>query len=489
MHHPLIYEINTWPWLKDLRDRYGSQITLNDIPEEIINQELTKFDAIWLMGIWERSPESRRIARNHAGLQGEFHKTLNNLKTEDIVGSPYAIYGYHLDPHLGTMEGLQSFAARLHKRKIKLIVDFVPNHVACDHSWSQSHPEYFIQGTTADLEQDPNTFFQSEDSIFAHGKDPYFDAWTDTLQINAFSQSLRDEIKQLIKWIASFADGVRCDMAMLLNTTVFQQTWKNQASTPLPREFWEEIIGAVKGEYPEFIFIAEVYWDMEWDLQQLGFDFCYDKRLYDRLRHGDMNLIRGHLNAEWKYQKKLLRFIENHDEPRAFSTFGEKKAKILALLLYTLPGARLIHQGQVQGRKIKFPVQLGRLPRETRQTWLEYYYRELLDLNFFEAGSEGSWHQINPEITLKYNKLNPILSYYWDFPSRIVLVLCNFADYELKITIPTLNFNPSKNILNLSWVFNSDVGFVEEREMVHDEDSFTYTIPKLTGTILMWNKK
>ena len=487
--HPLIYEINTWPWLKDLSKNYGIQILLDNLPEEIISQELASYEAIWFMGIWERSPQGRKIAQTHPGLQIDYQKTLKNLKNKDIVGSPYAIYSYRVDPQIGSNGGLQTLAKRLHDHGIKLIVDFVPNHVACDHPWIRNHPEYFLQGTDIDLKEQPKTFFQTESGIFAHGKDPYFDAWTDTLQFNAFSQELRDEIKNLLKWIASFADGVRCDMAMLLNTNIFQKTWTNKAINSLDQEYWREITKYVKFDYPDFIFIAEVYWDMEWELQQMGFDFCYDKRLYDRLRQGNIDSIRGHLKADWNYQKKLLRFIENHDEPRAFAIFGSEKSKMLALLLYTLPGARLIHQGQRQGRKLQIPVQLGRIPNEANQSWLEKFYKALFDLNIFDSSFEGSWHLLSTDQLPNRKELNPILSYYWDFPSKIILVLCNFAEYEISSTLPMKSFNPSGASLSLYCALNSHVGVVQKDKIITYNETINFTIPKLTGKIFVWNKE
>ncbi len=78
---------------------------------------------------------------------------------------------------------------------------------------------------------------------------------------------------------------------------------------------------------PGFCFMAEVYWDLEWTLQQQGFDYAYDKRLYDRLREGHARPVREHLLAGLDYQDKLARFLENHDEPRAAATFPPRRAR------------------------------------------------------------------------------------------------------------------------------------------------------------------
>src|SRR5262249_36697057 len=151
---------------------------------------------------------------------------------------------------------------------------------------------------------------------------------------------------------AEQCDGVRCDMAMLLLSDIFQRTWGERAGAYPAQEYWSEIIQAVRHSHPDFLFMAEAYWDLEWTLQQLGFDYCYDKRLYDRLEHEDANSVRGHLMASLDYQQKLVRFIENHDEPRALAAFPLAKARAAAVTTSTLPGAKLFHEGQFEGRRV-----------------------------------------------------------------------------------------------------------------------------------------
>ena len=124
--------------------------------------------------------------------------------------------------------------------------------------------------------------------------------------------------------------------------------------------------------------MAEVYWDMEWTLQQQGFDLCYDKRLYDRLVHDPPDSVRGHLQADGAYQQRLIRFIENHDEPRAALTFGPARGRAAAVVMSTLPGARLYHDGQLEGFRTHLPIQLGREPDEPSDPDLRSFYGRLL---------------------------------------------------------------------------------------------------------------
>ena len=157
-------------------------------------------------------------------------------------------------------------------------------------------------------------------------------------------------IGELVK-IAGQCDGVRCDMAMLVLRDCFQQLWypllpQSEFDQKIPGEFWDQAIEAVRRVNPDFKFIAEAYWDMEWTLQQQGFDFCYDKRLYDRIVGRDVAGVRGHLRAELAYQSRLVRFLENHDEPRAAATFSSDVHEAAAVITFLSPGLRFFHQGQ-----------------------------------------------------------------------------------------------------------------------------------------------
>jgi hypothetical protein len=156
-------------------------------------------------------------------------------------------------------------------------------------------------------------------------------------------------------------------------------------------EYWAELITAVKNRHPGFLFIAEAYWDLEWNLQQLRFDFCYDKKLYDRLEHAPAESVRLHLCADMGYQNKLLRFIENHDEPRAAATFSPAKERVAALTMATLPGIKLFHEGQFEGRKVRPPVFLGRRPNEPVDQDLRTLYRRLLAAVDKPVFREGQW--------------------------------------------------------------------------------------------------
>ena len=301
-----------------------------------------------------------------------------DFRAEDNVGSAYCVRRYMVDEQLGGNQGLAVARSELARRGLRLILDFVPNHVASDHPWVLAHPEHFIQGTADDARSDPASFLERDGRVYALGRDPHFPAWADVLQLNAFATGLRRASIDTVLDIAGQCDGVRCDMAMLMLNRIFERTWSRRAGPPPATDYWQELIPAVKRSHPDFLFLAEAYWDLEWELQRQGFDFCYDKTLYDRLEAGDADGVRLHLSADRGYQARLLRFVENHDEARVAATLPPAKARAIAVAAATLPGARLFHEGQFEGRAVRPPVFLGRRPAEAPDEELRVFYGRLL---------------------------------------------------------------------------------------------------------------
>jgi hypothetical protein len=387
-----LYEINTWVWLSELRSKHGQGIHLGSAPSAEWDAIASLgFDAVWLMGVWERSPAGTAIVNRNPQLLQDFGRALPDFRTEDNVGSPYCIRRYVADAQLGGPLGLAQARRELAQRGMQLVLDFVPNHVAPDHPWVGAHPEYFVPGTADDLKNDPASFLEASGTIFACGRDPYFPAWPDVLQLNAFHPGLRRAAVETLSGIASQCDGVRCDMAMLLLNSVFERTWSGRAGRRPATDFWSEVIPSVKLFHPDFLFIAEAYWDLEWELQQQGFDFCYDKRLYDRLEPDNAESVRLRLCPDLIYQTRLLRFLENHDEPRAATAFAPEKEQAAAVVTSTLPGARLFHEGQLEGRRVRPPVFLARRPDEPVNQTLRAFYGKLLKAINASAFRDGEW--------------------------------------------------------------------------------------------------
>jgi len=390
--HPVIYELNTWVWLNELSRKHAKPVNLGTVPKQEWDALASRgFDAVWFMGVWERSPAGIGIAMRNTGLLEDFRRALPDFSADDNVGSPYCVRRYVVDEHLGGPQGLAAARKALAARGLRLVLDFVPNHVAPDHPWVVEHPEYFIRGDKSDLGRDPASFVEAGGNVVASGRDPFFPAWPDVLQLNAFQPGLRQAVVETVSEIAGQCDGVRCDMAMLMLNGIFERTWGARAGEKPASEYWTTVIPAVKAKWPDFRFIAEAYWDLEWELQQQGFDHCYDKKLYDRMEHGNAEDVRLHLLADLSYQTGMVRFSENHDEPRAAAAFPDGKGRAAAVAILTLPGARLLHEGQFEGAKTRLPVFLGRRPAEPVDRDQLAFYQRLLEATRPDAFRKGAW--------------------------------------------------------------------------------------------------
>ena len=324
--YPALYQINTRVRLTELSRSIGRPATLDDISDaELDRLAAMGFDWIWLLSVWQTGPAAMHISRTQPAWRREFEHTLPDLHEQDIAGSGFAIRAYTVHADLGGDAALARLRERLRARGLSLMLDFVPNHMAPDHPWVDEHPDFFVPGTEEDLARAPQNYMRVPTKkgplLLAHGRDPYFDGWPDTLQLNYGKAQLQQAMIGELQRIAGQCDGLRCDMAMLVVPEVFERTW-GIACQP----FWPKATAAVRQRHPDFTFMAEVYWDMEWTLQQQGFDFTYDKRLYDRLREMHARPVREHLCADPDYQDHMARFLENHDEPRAAAGLRSRSA-------------------------------------------------------------------------------------------------------------------------------------------------------------------
>lgn len=423
---PRIFEINTWAWLHELSAARGEPVTLATVASGTWDDvAAVGADVIWLMGVWERSPAGAGVARHEQWRVEDGRAYLPDFTLDDVVGSPYCIRRYVPDGHLGGWDGLAAARAELRARGMGLILDFVPNHVAPDHPWVTEHPHYLIRGTEADLLERPGEFVPAGGAIVALGRDPYFPPWPDVLQLNAFDEELRHASVEILTTIGEHCDGVRCDMAMLVMNDIFSHTWGRWAGDPPAAEYWPAVIPRVKEHCPDMVFLAEAYWDREWALMQQGFDYCYDKRLYDRLQQGDPHNVRLHLQAGIDYQMRLVRFIENHDEPRASAVFSPGALRAAAVVISTLPGAILYHQGQFEGRKLRAPVALGRWPAEGEDAALAQFYRRLVEVS--GTLRQGQWRLCAVEGWPDNDSARNIVSWCWSTGDASSVVAVNLA--------------------------------------------------------------
>jgi hypothetical protein len=432
---PVIYEIDTRPWLTAIGERVGQAVTLADVPAAVWDEVARAgLDAVWLMGVWERSPAGLAVARHDSRLQAAFHHALPDLRPEDVSGSPYSVRRYEADGRLGGRTGLAVARSELARRGLKLILDYVPNHVAPDHPAIHQYPSWFIHGTDADLERDPGGWFRAGGHVLARGRDPYLPPWPDVAQLNAFDPGLRAAAAETMIAIADQCDGMRVDMAMLVTNEVFARTWGDRAGPAPGSEFWPEAIDRLRKEHPQVVLIAEAYWDTEFALQQQGFDFCYDKRLYDRLARETAATVRVHLSGDREFQRRLLRFTENHDEQRAATAMPGGRDRAAAVAVATLPGATLWHDGQFEGRRVHLPVFLTRAPEERADEDKAAFYHRLVEI----AGGlrRGEWRLLEAHGWPDNDTHESVLAWAWHDGRPHHLIVVNLSGKPAQARIP-----------------------------------------------------
>ena len=430
--YPALFQINTRVRLAERAAALGRRATLDDIPDgELDGLAARGFDLVWLLGVWQTGEAARRISQSNGEWLKEYRRVLPDFRESDVCGSCFAIQDYRVHIDFGGPDALARLRQRLRDRGLRLILDFVPNHVAPDHLWVAEHPEWFVSGTEELLASQPQNYrrIQTGDGsqILAYGRDPYFAGWSDTLQLNYGIPELQQAMLGELSRIASQCDGVRCDMAMLALPEIFERTWGIRGPA-----FWPRVTEAVRAAIPGFLFLAEVYWDLEWTLQQQGFDYAYDKRLYDRLAEGHARPAREHLCAGLDYQDHLARFLENHDEPRAAASFMPDTHRAAAVVTFLSPGLRFFHQGQREGKRVRIPVHLGRGPIEATDHEIAQFYDDLLERLKDPAFRDGAWQLLECRPAWDGNGTwDDFIAFSWTGPGAARrLVAVNYAPHQ-----------------------------------------------------------
>lgn len=400
---------------------------LQDVPDSFFTDVAQSFDLIYVLGIWEVGPIATQIAVDN---MLKWH----GLPREDVCGSCFAIKGYQVAQEFGGDVGLDLFVNKANKHGLGVILDFIPNHVGIDHPWVQNpapHQQNFIVSAANDISADDSRYFRivGQQKPMAHGKDPYFPPWSDTAQLNYESQELRDAMCEIVENLAKRCQGVRCDMAMLVLDDIFGKTW-NRA---VKYDFWKIIVKRVKTINPNFLFIAECYWGLEDRLTEEGFDYCYDKALYDELI--------GPLNVELIKSKLMkvnrCRFLENHDEQRASVVWNDPQYyAVAAVITYLAPGLRFYHDGQREGRSLRLPVQKRSYPREpldeaarSKRAGIAALYERLIPLANSPIIKKGQFSalEVKPS-NVKDTAYTSLLSFEWEYGSNKILVIINCSD-------------------------------------------------------------
>jgi glycosidase len=437
-----LYQINTKPYLTAIA---GRGATLDDIPDKLLNFLASQgFELFWPLGVWSTGPTGKKISRSNTQWLSECLEVLPDLREDDICGSPFAISSYVVDPTLGGDPALARLRERLHTRGLKLITDFVPNHIGFDHPWVLEHHDFIIsaiESTNINSDEKDSWIKLPDGRTVAFGRDPNYPGWIDTVQLNLFNPGLRDALTAELASIAERCDGVRCDMAMLIEPDVFKATWGERAAH-LVSDFespWPKMIRAARERHPGFLFIGEVYWGFDSRLQNHGFDYTYDKTLYDLILAHKAPQIREHLGRPIAYQQRCLRFLENHDEARIASKLNHREHLAAALITHLAPGLHLIFDGELEGRRLRVPVHINRAPNEKLQPEVERIYRDLIPLLNSPTIRFGRWILLNTREAWHDNFTHKnYIAFLIEHPLQTLLVSVNYAPYRGQsfITIP-----------------------------------------------------
>jgi glycosidase len=395
---------STHVWMDQLTKKYQRQISrLDQIPDEELDQ-IAKwgYSALWLIGVWERSPSSKRIKH-----------ILGNI---DAESSAYALYSYEIAQELGGYEAFQNLRDRAANRRIKLAGDMVPNHTGIYSEWIVNHPEWFIQlphppypsytFNGENLSQNPNIGVYIEDHYYDktdaavvfkrvdfntgdtryiyHGNDGTSMPWNDTAQINFLNPEAREAIIQTILHVARMFPIIRFDAAMTLTKKHHHRLWwpepgsggdipsrsehgliKEEFNKRMPKEFWREVVDRVAKEVPNTLLLAEAFWLLEgYFVRSLGMHRVYNSAFMNMLKHEENSkyrlLIKNTLEFDPQILKRYVNFMSNPDEEPAVQFGKDDKYFGVAVLLVTMPGLPMFGHGQIEGFAEKYGMEYRR---------------------------------------------------------------------------------------------------------------------------------
>lgn len=396
---------NTYVWLDQLSKKYGRHIKyLSDVPDEELDLIRSwNINALWLIGIWERSYASLRIKH-----------LMGNI---DAVASAYSLYDYVIAEDLGGEQAFENLDWRCKQRGIRLASDMVPNHVGLISKWVIEHPEYFIQTsyppfpnyrfTGENLSNHPDIEVRIEDGYWSksdaavvfqridkrtgdvryiyHGNDGTQMPWNDTAQLNLLNPEVREALIQTIMHVARKTSIIRFDAAMTLTKKHYQRLWfpkrgragdipsrsefamsQEEFDAAMPNEFWREVVDRMNAEMPNTLLLAEAFWLMEgYFVRTLGMHRVYNSAFMNMLKKEEndkyRDLITNTLEFNPEILKRYVNFMSNPDEETAIRQFGsDGKYFGVCMMMATLPGLPMIGHGQIEGYHEKYGMEYKR---------------------------------------------------------------------------------------------------------------------------------
>jgi hypothetical protein len=394
----LAYQVDARVWLGEERQRLKRPVMLDSIPASTLDAVADLgFRWLWLVGLWETSLASRGVSRRSALRLEEFREALPDLTLEDIVGSPHAVKEYRVSPELGGEEALEALRADLAQRDLRLLVDFVGNHVGLDHPWALGHPEFFIQGSEDDAARSPGAFWRVPGGHWlAHGAGPDSSPWPDTLQLNHRHSGLRAALWMEIEKVAAMADGIHCVNAALVSPDSISRTWGERAvpadGTPPARgPFWSEAISRIRAIHPRFVFACDAQSGQLAAQEEESCDYLSDAPLRDALQLEDASLVRRCLSGQMGGGNRWLRSLESYGGARAAQAFRPEVLPAAALIEYMAPGLGAFQDGQIDGRRKGHNMHLSRRPEEPGDRELRGFHEALLEVLRRPEVDLGQW--------------------------------------------------------------------------------------------------
>jgi hypothetical protein len=418
---------NTYVWLDQLSRKYARSIKrLDEIPdEELDTLARWGFTGLWFIGIWERSPASRRVKQ----LCGN----------PEAVASAYSVFDYQIAAELGGEAAYQNLRDRAWQRGIRLVSDMVPNHVGIYSRWMIEHPDWFISLDQSpfpsysfngpDLSEDERVGIYLEDHYYDrsdaavvfkrvdrqtgsvkyiyHGNDGTSMPWNDTAQLNYLIAELREAAIQTILHVARLFPVIRFDAAMTLTKRHFQRLWfpmpgtggaiptraeygltKAEFDAAMPVEFWREVVDRVAAEAPDTLLLAEAFWLLEgFFVRTLGMHRVYNSAFMNMLRDEDnanyRSVMKNTLEFDPQILKRFVSFMNNPDEETSIAQFGKgDKYFGICTMLATLPGLPMFGHGQIEGYAEKYGMEYQRAywDEQPDQHLVERHEREIFPL-------------------------------------------------------------------------------------------------------------
>ncbi len=396
---------NVYVWLDQLSKKYQRKIDRLDlIPDEEL-ERLSRwgFTGLWLIGLWKRSPASKKIKQI--------------MGNPEAVSSAYSLYDYVISEDLGGEEALHNLSGRAGRYAIRLASDMVPNHVGLFSKWVVEHPDWFIQldrppfpnycFSGPDLSEDSRISLFIEDgywdhsdagvvfkrvdnrtgatSYLYHGNDGTHMPWNDTAQLNYLHQEVREAAIQTILHVASRFPIIRFDAAMTLAKKHYQRLWfpkpgeggaipsraehglpREEFDEKIPREFWSDVVDRASAEEPNTLLLAEAFWLMEgYFVRTLGMHRVYNSAFMNMLKIEDnanyRTTIKNVLEFSPEILKRFVNFMNNPDERTAVDQFGKgDKYFGVAMMLATMPGLPMLGHGQIEGFAEKYGMEYRR---------------------------------------------------------------------------------------------------------------------------------